>query len=51
MIDARAEAESLHALGWTSAGVRNYHRAMCMSQGWTDDECEAVAVELEGLVG
>lgn len=51
MIDARAEAEKLHALGWDPATVRDYHRSMCMRHGWTDDEVEAIAQELEGLVG
>lgn len=51
MIDARAEAEKLHALGWRPESVRDYHRSMCALHGWTDDEVEAIAVELEGLVG
>ena len=51
MIDARAEAEKLHALGWRPECVRDFHRSMCMLHGWTDDEVEAVATELEGMIG
>ena len=51
MIDIRAEAEKLHALGWRAETVRDYHRSMCALHDWTEDECEAVATELEGMIG
>jgi hypothetical protein len=51
MMDARAEAEKLHALGWTPASVRDFHRSMCMLHEWTEEDCEAVASELEGMIG
>ena len=50
-IDAWAEAKKLYALGWKPETVRDFHRSMCALHDWTEDECEAVATELEGMIG
>jgi len=50
-MNAYAEALKLYAKGWTPESVRDYHRSMCALHDWTEDECEAVATELEGIVG
>ena len=50
-MNAHAEALKLYAKGWTPESVRDFHRSMCALHDWTEDECEAVATELEGIVG
>ena len=50
-MDARAEASRLYALGWSDKTVRAFRCCLMALNGWTEYEFEAVATELEGMIG
>lgn len=50
-VDIRAEAQKMYVRGWTPEGMRGFRSSLCAMHGWTDDDVEAIATELEGIRG